>query len=506
MIFFGAAPAAAIQFDAAVPMRFATASALDNYLPTQNCDPSLCSQITSSSPDVYTSDFQAAYWWEVFSAADGEVIAVNAAEPDGTPVANLQLTFHLYLSSCGGSGWTDNYGGLFRGPDGYGDFVTGVNVTCGPVGSWTLGLYDNGNLYSQIPFTLVHNPLGPLGITSPADNQLFQLTGGNYNATGPISFAAGTSTGNPISWTASLHYQSSGGYPNPATDPAPLQFPGATYDYPGYNSIGGQVTATAQTTASDGSAIRDCVTFYVEGPDTGIPDTTITSQLDSLYQQSQGYPTDGTATGNLMTGVAEHESGYHQFLYPDEATANQNPDLFSLYKNFQIDAFWPTENLPTQYAGPGQYIGFMQVPTTDPDAWDWTTNTADAVNLFSGTVSPNKITLAGDYATDIINGAPKSKPPIDGYSGLNPPNGYQLENMALVLYGGYLVPPCGNQPSESCIVNYEYYIPSCSGTQGTIKKQGQTYLTCSTGWQWVTNTTNQLAGINYVSAIRNNLQ
>lgn len=71
------------------------------------------------------------------------------------------------------------------------------------------------------------------------------------------------------------------------------------------------------------------MTFYVEGPESGIPDNTITSQLDSLYTGSQSYPTDPTGqyppTPNLMTGVAERESTYHQFLYSDELAPGQEP-------------------------------------------------------------------------------------------------------------------------------------------------------------------------------------
>lgn len=70
--------------------------------------------------------------------------------------------------------------------------------------------------------------------------------------------------------------------------------------------------------------------------------------------------------------------------------------------------------------------------------------------------------------------------------------------MALVLYGGYLVSACGSTPSEVCSLTSQYYIPSCSGTQGTTRSKGQTYLTCSTGWQWVPNTTNQSDGLYYV--------
>jgi hypothetical protein len=304
-----------------------------------------------------------------------------------------------------------------------------------------------------------------------------------------VQFTAGDSSGNAINWTARLHYLSSGGYGGP--DRSPLNFTGTSYSYPGYESIGGQVATIASTTAADGSSVQDCVTFYVEGPESGIPEPTITSQLDTLYQQSQSYPTDGTATLDLMTGVAERESSYHQFLYPNELVPGQNPDLFNLYANYQIDAFWPTENLKTQYVGPGQYIGLMQVATTNPDAWDWSVNTGDGVNLFNGTVSPNKIQFAITYEGDIINGV-KAKPRIPGHVGLQSLDGLERENMALVLYAGDV----NLQNPLSTILAQQYYVPQCSGTQGT-DKQGN--LTCSTGWVWVVNTANQPLGVNYVS-------
>src|SRR5205807_1605073 len=108
-----------------------------------------------------------------------------------------------------------------------------------------------------------------------------------------------------------LDYQTSGHYPNPATDPTPLTFStqsGVTQNET-YQSIGGQVKVTAQATASIGT-VQDCVTFYVDGLQGGIPRGNVTNQLDSLYQGAALYPTDGTATSNLMTGVAMKESTY----------------------------------------------------------------------------------------------------------------------------------------------------------------------------------------------------
>ncbi len=162
----------------------------------------------------------------------------------------------------------------------------------------------------------------------------------------------------------------------------------------------------------------------------------------------------------------------------------------------------------------------MQIATatdqkTDPNAWKWAdpsptaaANTNDAVNLFSGTPSPNKIQLATTYENEIITGVPGSKPSQDipGYSGLQPSlNGLQLENMALVLYGGWV----NLQSPLSTILTHQYYIPNCTGKQGRTKSGGQTYLTCSTGWQWTPNA-NQANGLNYVmngkSGVRDQLQ
>lgn len=69
--------------------------------------------------------------------------------------------------------------------------------------------------------------------------------------------------------------------------------------------------------------------------------------------------------------------------------------------------------------------------------------------------------------------------------------------MALVLYGGWvnLANPLAT------ILNQQYYTPQCPtpGVQGTKKKGNKVIdLTCSTAWQWVPNTTNQAAGLNYV--------
>ncbi len=337
-----------------------------------------------------------------------------------------------------------------------------------------------------------HNPSGPLGITSPTANQLIQLLNGNYNATGNVPFSAGTNTTNSISWSATLQYATSSGS-GTISDNRPFNTSSGQEHDETYQKECGQVKVTAQTSASDGGTVQDCVTFYVEGAESGIPNATITSDLDNSYQTSKSYPNDGTATLNLMTGVAMKESSYRQFVTPAEG----NSDLFNLYAKTGIEAKWPDENVATSQVPRGAYLGLMQVQTatnqaTDPNAWDWTTNAGDAVNLFSGATSPNKITIAAGYENDIINGV--KSPKIPGHVGLVSLTGFQLENMALVLYAGD-VP---SNESLATVLTQQYYMPQCPapGVQGT-NKQGN--LTCSTGWQWIVNTVNQSAGVNYVS-------
>ena len=228
------------------------------------------------------------------------------------------------------------------------------------------------------------------------------------------------------------------------------------------------------------------MTFYVDGPHVGgIPDNTITGRLDNLYPSSQSYPAGGTA--NLMTGVAMHESTYTQFRFPLEG----NSDLFGLYGSLGIPAKWPYES---QQDG-GSHVGLMQVGTTNADAWNWLTNTADAVNLFSGTVSPNKMSIALTYENNIINGV--KNPKIAGHIGLRSLTSLERENMALVLYRG-----AGLSTDLATRLTQQYYAPVCSGTVQSTS-QG---LKCQGGtWNWVVNSAGQPVGVAYVSSTTNPL-
>jgi hypothetical protein len=208
---------------------------------------------------------------------------------------------------------------------------------CSPTGPWTLQFLVNGTLTYSHPYTLSHNSSGAVAITSPTENQLFDLDQNNYTQTGNVPFTATTNTGNPINWTVTLNYATSGGFGGLTDTRNPANGQSETYQ-----SEGGQLKAMAQSTAADGSTVHDCVTSYVEGPPGGILDGNITTQLDQLYAASSSYPASGSPTPNLMTGVAEHETNYRQFTSTGDLPANS--DLFNLDQNFGIAAKWPNEN------------------------------------------------------------------------------------------------------------------------------------------------------------------
>lgn len=268
------------------------------------------------------------------------------------------------------------------------------------------------------------------------------------------------------------------------------------------------MTATASTTAIDGSTVQASVTFYIEGATGGVPNANITTQLDQLYTASSSYPKDGSATSNLMTGVAMHESNYTQFRTPAEC----NFDLWSLDKSFGILAKWPYES---EVSGPnnqcvsdgGTHIGLMQIATApnqtaDPNAWKWAdqtptaaANANDAVNLFSGTPTPNKMTIASSYENDIFSGV--KTPKIPAHVGMDstrtPLSGLQFENMALVLYRG-----AGLGPDLASTLMELYYIPVCT-PPGAISSSSKGW-TCSTKWYWAVNdpTVDQNVQVKYI--------
>jgi len=199
-----------------------------------------------------------------------------------------------------------------------------------------------------------------------------------------------------------------------------------------------------------------------------------------------------------MAQVAAKESSYAQFQTP--ALCNMHPDLWSLDATYGILAKWPEE--PYNYSNGtctgtdgGSHIGLMQVmtdsnQTSDPNAWNWVTNAADGVGLFSGTppaeygtmvkhklINPNKMQTAASNETQIMSQYPAGALPTL--------TGYQLENMALLLYG----------PDASSDLAEQYYTPTCSGT---INNKNN----CSTGWQWTENTAGNPNGTKYADQVR----
>ncbi len=466
--------------------RFGTTTAFDSYFPNYTCDAPNCAYLSANGGQAYTSDYAVAYEWVIFGAADGEVISISATKPDGTVVQGPILTENYASNMPPFAEWTDQYGNIWYDPTGYGAFLSGVTVTCQTAGTWSINFYDNGTMLYSTPFTLSHNATGPLGITSPTDNQLVDLDQLYYTETNIVPFLAGSNTGNPIDWTSSLQYATSGGKGN-TTDNRLFTTSSAQEHDETYQSEGGQVEVTASTTASDGSTVNDCVTFYVEGPADGIDDATyITPQLDGLYQQSSNYPSGGTK--NLMTGIAEVESTYHQFLTPLEG----NPDLFELFFDYQIAAKWPNES-----GDGGSHIGLMMDPVTIADAWNWLQNTSDGVNSTIYGFAGNKLPTATTYIKDIINGV--KSPKIPGHIGLSSLQGPELENMALVLYRG-----AGLGPDLATTLTELYYIPACSTNNVVITNKG---LQCQGGqWTWAPNSGGNPVGFAYANSVTSNLQ
>jgi hypothetical protein len=237
--------------------------------------------------------------------------------------------------------------------------------------------------------------------------------------------------------------------------------------------------------------VQDCTAAYIEGPAGGIPNAAITNQLVSSsqsYPSSSSYPSGGTP--NLMAQVAVYESSYAQFLQPPQPPGNV--DLWNLNKHTggAIAGKWPLESkLNSGISDGGTHIGLMQVVTdtaqsSDPNAWNWVTNAADGVNLFSGTPpseyndANNKIQHATTYENQIV---------AKGYTPRLPQlSAAQLENMALVLYGPY----------ASTALAMQYYMPVCPG------RIVNTYTRKGANWTWGVNSSGNPNGVNYAATVR----
>jgi hypothetical protein len=310
--------------------RFATSTAFNNFLGNghQCTEPFCTSYGTTDGGQVYTSDYVAAQLVSVYTPdmPNGGSISWQATKPDNSVETLASVTWDAtsgYWVWSDGSEWADpNDVPIF--------FLVGAPVNCQSAGGWSLQTLENGSPLLSHSFSLSDaSPL--LAISSPTLNQLFDLDQNNFTDTDNVPYNATTNTGNSISWAATLNYKTSGGYGITLTTlPGFGTTSGEEHDET-YQSEGGQVKVTASTTASDGSTIQDCVTYYIDGPQGGITDGNITTQLETSaqsYPSSKSYPSDGTGTSALMAQVAVKESSYAQFLYPGEGFLPQ-PDVFS---------------------------------------------------------------------------------------------------------------------------------------------------------------------------------
>jgi len=234
----------------------------------------------------------------------------------------------------------------------------------------------------------------------------------NYNSSGPITFRAkveGVNYAGNIDWKVLIEYRTDGG--GPYTNNSQFSSPNNTAVNHTFTSNGGRLTITASATVA-GTKCSNQITNYITG--VGIPNTTITQRLRSLYTP----PAGGTA--GLLTGVAMKESTYRQF--------------FNSHTKYGLIARWPVENISI-YPLPGSYIGMMQVPVKMDTAWDWRVNTQTGANIIEEKLATTMREVANLRAT---------------HSGLPNLTGVQSENYALGFYGGY---------------STRYYTPAKNGAQ-----------------------------------------
>lgn len=470
----------------------------------------------------------------IFSAVDGEQFWWVLTRPDETVKSSVGM---MYRASDDCWVFDNGWSPICNQGVGHIRIWVALAIRCAtPMGEgWRMRFARVTDIVQDSPFSLVRSTTGgALAIEAPIQEDpidfiarsggnvaaLFQLTAQNYTATEPIPFSAVSSAGGAIDWTASLSYDTSAKVlkdsPGGALTNTRTFQTGSGNQSPHtevYQSMGGQVKVTATTTASDGDTVRDCITVYVEGPETpnipngglvggdGIPNDVITPRLVELYTGSKSYPDVGAPTNNLMTGIGMRETVYRQFVTPKENPPN--PDLWELNANYGIPAKWPTESAETQIQPRGANIGLMQVKAQGDvrgklRAWDWEVNTKDAIDLFSGTPTdkstgepdpnePNKISIAKTHIGWIINGKKGSDgaPAHKNASGpaLEPLTDEALENMALVLYSG--MGQVGN-PDTATTLRKQYYIPVCP-PPGSISAKGNTWTCTGTSWYWAVN-------------------
>src|SRR5882724_1169165 len=444
-----------------------------------------CSECVPMTDSIaFPSDAYVVIVHESNGMADGKRLEYSFIRRGGSVLSGLWLQWDA-TTQC----WTNQSGFSSCGPYFFWTMIEGYPVNCDQTGFWTAQIFDNAVLVVTLPFMLTRDG-APVAITSPTDNQLVQLLQQTYTASDPVHFSATTSAGGSISWSAALSYQTGAGYPSPKlTDTRTFTTASGVVHDETYQSVGGQVKVTAQTTTSDGSTVTDCATFYVEGPDNIDPNLT-TNQLFASYTSSasRSYPSDGTP--NLLTGVEMHEATYHQF-WTVLSTPIPNEDLFGLYSKFGIAAQWPHESYDK-----GTHIGLMMVKTTASAAWNWLTNINTGMGVFSGTPpapdTENKVEAAIRYEGYILNGKPGNPKITKWVPKPRALTGVERENNALVLYRG-----AGFDGVLRHTLDRLYLIPVCP--TGLVQDTNTGHKCVGTDWVWQINDFNQPVGVEYVS-------
>jgi hypothetical protein len=211
----------------------------------------------------------------------------------------------------------------------------------------------------------------------------------------------------------------------------------------------------------------------------GICDASITNELCSIYTTenaacwASGNPWKCcTGAGTGACTAASTCTAAPPGLFPQIAMTESSYAQFASTSANGLDGLWPSEN---QLSAPkGKYIGLMAValleaqgstfaPSMDR-AWNWLTNAQVGDDFFN-----QKLGNVGSAQ----NKAKNSK-----YPGLPSPSELQVENMALLQYGGYV--------KKAKRPNTQYYSPQLSGGQ----------------WQWLQNAHVSTAGQKYVAKVR----
>lgn len=297
----------------------------------------------------------------------------------------------------------------------------------------------------------------------PTDADQFPIAAsgplGIDEATDPIAFSAtGVGSSQTVTWKTTLNYQTSGGVPQPKgfTVSSSFHTTGTAPSSSAFTSEGGLLKVFATVGTFTDQITNDEVVGVT--PPTGIPYSTITSQLESLYSSVSYILYKGNkvsfspVTPELMAQVATVESSERQFA---------DKGLYYSDSSWPLES--PKETVKRRTIPAGAHIGLMQLPTTMADAWDWLQNAHDGVLLPNDYSFQDKLGT-GYWLSVKLGGAL--------HLALS---SCQLEEMALELNG----------PSAGRVYSMQYYT--------TEPENGSP--------QWIINTKNN-CGVCYVIKVR----